>query len=214
MSGWLDPMISIEIDEGQLQSFGLSLSDVETAVNTGSTTIQTAVLRNKNLYLQLKASQQAYLKEEFAAIALLTLDDGSEIRLGDVAKIQDTFADDTPVLSRFNGQNSIALEVITTGQDDISKTVEGARVVLDSWLENGNLPKGVNLTSWYDRSTMITQRLQLLAKNALSGFAIVFGLLAVFLNLTVAFWVAMGLPFIFFGTLYFILWVMPMPGCP
>jgi hypothetical protein len=28
-------------------------------------------------------------------------------------------------------------------------------------------------------------------------------LLAVFLNLTVAFWVAMGLPFIFFGTLYF-----------
>ena len=27
--------------------------------------------------------------------------------------------------------------------------------------------------------------------------------MALFLNLTVAFWVAMGLPFIFFGTLYF-----------
>ena len=93
--------------------------------------------------------------------------------------------------------------MITTGQDDISNTVAGAGEVLDEWLSDGKLPQGVELSSWYDRSTMIKERLQLLAKNALSGAAIVFLLLALFLNLTVAFWVAMGLPFIFFGALYF-----------
>lgn len=203
ISGDLDPMISVEIDEARLQSYGLSLSDVEDAVNNESGSSRTAVLRDKNLYLQLKASEQAYLKEEFAAIPLITLEDGSRIRLGDVAQIDDTFDDETPMLSRFNGHTSIALQVITTGQDDISRTVAGAREVVEEFKNSGSLPGNVNLTSWYDRSTIITERLELLAENALTGFLIVFILLALFLNLTVAFWVAMGLPFIFFGTLYF-----------
>ncbi|HAD30331.1 MAG TPA: acriflavine resistance protein B, partial [Methylophaga sp.] len=59
------------------------------------------------------------------------------------------------------------------------------------------------LATWYDRSTSIMDRLSLLIKNALTGIVLVFVLLAVFLNLTVAFWVAMGLPFVFLGTLFF-----------
>lgn len=203
ISGDLDPMISVEIDEAQLQSYGLSLSDVEDAINNESGSSRTAVLRDKNLYLQLKASEQAYLKEEFAAIPLVTLEDGSRIRLGDVAKIDDTFDDETPTLSRFNGHTSIALQVITTGQDDISRTVAGAKKVVAEFKNSGSLPDNVKLTSWYDRSTTIIERLKLLAENALTGFIIVFVLLAMFLNISVAFWVAMGLPFIFFGTLYF-----------
>jgi multidrug efflux pump subunit AcrB len=203
ISGWLDPMMAIEIDEGQLQAYGLSLSDVETAVNQESSNTATAVIRNKNVYLQLKASEQAYYQEAFAAISILTRNDGSRVRLGDVALIRDTFDDDTSVLSRFNGHPGIALQVITTGQDDISDSVAGARQVIGQWRKNGNLPEGVALASWYDRSTRITERLQLLIKNALAGIALVFVLLAVFLNLSVGFWVAMGLPFVFLGTLYF-----------
>ncbi|MEC7691468.1 MAG: efflux RND transporter permease subunit, partial [Pseudomonadota bacterium] len=75
--------------------------------------------------------------------------------------------------------------------------------VVEEWHERGLLPEGVELETWYDRSTMITDRLALLTKNALSGIVLVFITLAVFLNLRVAFWVAAGLPFIFFGTLFF-----------
>jgi len=50
---------------------------------------------------------------------------------------------------------------------------------------------------------LIRDRLALLVKNALSGIALVFIVLAVFLNLRVAFWVTAGLPFIFCGTLFF-----------
>ncbi|MCX2833058.1 efflux RND transporter permease subunit [Microbulbifer thermotolerans] len=202
-SGWRDPMIAIEVDEGQLQAYGLSLSDVEDAINEGSPDTMTALLKNQNVYLQLKASQQAYLKEDFAAIPLLTTSDGVHLTLGDVAKIKDTYDDDSPVLSRFNGENSVALQVVTTGLDDITKTVKAAREVVEQWHAEGRLPQGVELSSWYDRSEAITERLQLLVSNALTGILLVFVLLALFLNLTVAFWVAMGLPFIFFGTLYF-----------
>ncbi|MCK0164434.1 efflux RND transporter permease subunit [Marinobacter sp. S6332] len=202
-SGWLDPMMSIEIDEGRLQAYGLSLSDVEDAINQGSSSTMTAVLKNEQVYLQLKASQQAYLKEEFAAIPLITSSDGVIVALGDVASINETYDDGTAVLSRFAGENSVALQVITTGLDDITDTVEAAKQVAEEWHGNGALPQGVELTSWYDRSTSISERLDLLVSNALTGILMVFVLLAVFLNLTVAFWVSMGLPFIFFGTLYF-----------
>lgn len=202
-SGWLDPMMAIEIDEGRLQAYGLSLTDVEDAINQGSSSTMTAVLKSEQVYLQLKASQQAYLKEEFAAIPLVTSGDGVIVSLGDVASINDTYDDDTSVLSRFAGENSVGLQVITTGMDDITETVEAARKVVEQWHSNGNLPQGVELTSWYDRSGFISERLDLLISNALTGIVMVFVLLALFLNLTVAFWVSMGLPFIFFGTLYF-----------
>ncbi len=202
ISGWIDPMIVVEINEDRLQAYGLSLSDVEEAVNQGSSDTMSAVLRNENVYLQLQSSQQAYYKEEFAAIPLLTTDDGRRILLGEVATIADTFDDDTTVLSRFNGESSIGLQVVAAGQDDITKSVAGAREVVQEWQDTGKLPDGIELATWYDRSEMIKERLKLLVENALTGIALVFLLLAVFLNLTVAFWVAMGLPFIFFGTLY------------
>ncbi|MGJ8620978.1 MAG: efflux RND transporter permease subunit [Methylophilaceae bacterium] len=203
ISGWLDPMMAIEVDEGKLQAYGLSLSDIETAINQGSSNTMTPTLHDENIYLQLKASEQAYLKEDFAKIPLITNKSGQQITLGDVTHINDTYEDYTSSLSRFNGRSSIALQVITVGQDDIFDSVAGAREVIEQWKDNQLLPKGVELATWSDRSVNIKDRLQLLIKNAGTGILLVFVLLAIFLNLRVAFWVAAGLPFIFFGTIYF-----------
>ncbi len=203
LSGRRDPMMLIEIDDGRLQSYGLSLTDVEAAINNNSSNPLTAVLRNEQIYLQLKAAEQAYLKRDFAQIPLVTDASGQQVLLGDVADIQDGFDDDVSVLSRFQGQDSIGIQVVTTGLDDIADSVNDARRVVEEWRDNQKLPAGIQLATWYDRSVSILDRLQLLFNNALIGMALVFILLALFLNLTVAFWVAMGLPFVFLGTLFF-----------
>jgi multidrug efflux pump subunit AcrB len=203
ISGWLDPMMMIEIDDGRLQAYGLSLSDVENAINTNSSTPLTAILRNENVYLQLNASEQAYLKQDFAEIPLVTGENGQQILLGDVAYILDSFDDETSILSRFQAKDSIGVQVVTTGLDDIADSVADAYDVVEAWQNSNKLPAQVELATWYDRSTSIMDRLNLLIKNALTGIVLVFVLLAVFLNLTVAFWVAMGLPFVFLGTLFF-----------
>ena len=203
LSGWLDPMMAIEIDEAKLQAYGLSLSDIETAIRQGSSNTITPTLHDENIYLQLKTSEQAYLKQDFAKIPLIINSSGKQINLGDVTKIDDTYEDYTSSLSRFNGSNSIGLQVITVGQDDIFDSVQGAREVVDQWINNDALPEGIEIATWSDSSVNIKDRLQLLIKNAGTGILLVFILLAIFLNLSVAFWVAAGLPFIFFGTIYF-----------
>ena len=200
---FIDPMMSIEIDEAKLQAYGLTLSDVANAINEESNTALTTSLRNKEKVIRLKASEQAYYAKDFASIPLFTSSNGVILTVGDVAKVTDMFADDSYNLSRYNGQNGYGIQVLMDEYGDVTKMVEQAHRVVDEWHEKGLLPQGVEIETWYDKSTLITERLTLLTNNALMGIALVFVTLALFLNLRVAFWVAAGLPFIFFGTLYF-----------
>ncbi|EAQ67239.1 AcrB/AcrD/AcrF family protein [Marinomonas sp. MED121] len=202
ISGWLDATIMIDVDEGRLLAYDLTLDDVANAINEESSNANTATLKNADLYLQIQSSEQAYQIREFSNLTIKTFSDGSRLLLSDLAKIRDTYDEDTAVLSRFNREDSIAVQVITTGLTDISDSVIAAQAVAEKWKESGRLPAGVELATWYDRSEAINQRLDLLIDNAINGVFWVFLMLAIFLNLSVALWVALGLPFIFFGTLF------------
>ncbi|WP_051303575.1 efflux RND transporter permease subunit [Psychromonas aquimarina] len=198
-----EPMISVEVDESKLQAYGLTISDISSVINAESSTPLTTSLRNGDKVMRLKASRQAYRLTEFSQIPLLTTSAGSIIRLGDVAEVEDTFADDTYLLSRYNQQNGMAIEIVMDEYGDVTEIVEQAEQVVDDWHQRGLLPDNVELETWYDKSTLIKERLSLLTSNALTGITFVFIVLALFLNFRVAFWVAAGLPFVFFGTLYF-----------
>lgn len=201
--GVLDPMMSVEIDEGKLQAYGLTISDISDVINQESSSPLSTSLRDSSKIIRLKAANQAYWQSDFANIVLLTTPSGAQIKMGDVAKVTDTFAEDANSLGRYNQQNAVAIEILMDDNSDITAIVEQAHSVIDNWHERGLLPQNVELTSWYDKSTMITERLSLLTKNAVTGIMMVFVILAIFLNVRVALWVAGGLPFVFFGTLYF-----------
>ncbi len=203
ITGWLDPMMKINVDKIKLEAYGLTLSDISSAINAESSTEKVATLRSEDIYVSISAAEQAYIKSQFSQIPIRTNDNGGKLLLSDIASIEDTFDDDDFVLSRFNRQNSLAIQVLTTGTSDISNSVIAAKEVLQEWQDGGRLPPSVSLDTWYDRSESINERLELMVENAVTGVLLVFVLLAIFLNITVAFWVAMGLPFIFFGTLFF-----------
>lgn len=199
----IDPMISVEVNESMLQAYGLTLTDVSDAINAESSTSISTSLRNGDKTVRLKVSEQAYEIEDFKAIPLLTTANGSQITLGDVATITDTFEEDTFNLSRYNQQNSMGIQIVMDEYSDVVSVVEQAEKVVENWKTSNLLPEDVEIESWYDKSTLIKERLSLLMKNALTGIALVFIVLAVFLNIRVAFWVAASLPFVFCGTLYF-----------
>lgn len=203
ISGWLDPTMMVEVDKNKLESYDLTLTDIASAINAESSTAKIATLRNEDIYLSISASEQAYIKSQFLQTPIKTNDNGGKLLLSDIANIRDVFDEDEFVLSRFNRQNSLAIQVLTKGTSDISNSVIAAKSVIQDWQDSGRLPPDVTLGTWYDRSESINERLELMVENAVTGIFLVFVLLAIFLNITVAFWVAMGLPFIFFGTLFF-----------
>ena len=61
-------------------------------------------------------------------------------------------------------------------------------------------PQGITVTTWRDDSIEFFQRLEMLVSNSLSGLALVFILLVMFLRLDLALWVTFGIAIAFSGS--------------
>jgi len=140
---------------------------------------------------------------EFALTPIVSLDDGTRVLLEDIATITDGFADQG-LLARYNGKPSIKLDVFRMG-DQTPLQVAGAVKKMMPEIR-AILPDGVNVEIRNDRSDMYRQRVVLLVKNGALGLVLVLIILGIFLELRLAFWVMMGIPISFLGTLL----VMPL----
>ena len=110
--------ISIEIPEASMREHGLTFDDLVSAVRGHSLDLSAGRIRTSGGDIMLRTSQQAYTQEEFAEIVVLTRPDGTRLTLGQVARVMDGF-DETPIVSRFDGQRAIAVDVYRTGNQNI-----------------------------------------------------------------------------------------------
>ena len=200
-SGWQTPEIAIEVDEMALQAHGLTLGELARRVGNESLSEVSGELRSADGVIRLKADRQRYRYQEFAELVVATHSDGSVTRLADIATITDGFEETPRILSRFQGKPAINLQVIVDRNSSILEVADAARQLSREWRDNGRLPAGVDIALWWDKSTFMVDRLTLLVKNGAIGILLVMAVLAVFLNLRVAFWVGMCLPVCFAGAL-------------
>ncbi|MCB1616064.1 MAG: efflux RND transporter permease subunit, partial [Pseudomonadales bacterium] len=68
--------------------------------------------------------------------------------------------------------------------------------------KKAELPEGVSLSTWGDRSEVLKGRIELLLRNGVQGSILVLIILSLFLQPRLAFWVVAGVPFCFLGTLF------------
>jgi multidrug efflux pump subunit AcrB len=202
MAGWATPELVMDVHPARLRAYGLGLNDLEMAIRKHSLVLQQAEIQGERLFLRLDTSEQQYSIAEFNQIPVVAHPSGFRLTLGQLADIREQYPSQYQI-SRFQGQRSIGLQVVTTDQDDISQSVSAAMAVVSQWHTRQRLPESVSLAAWQDRSQSIEQRLRLITENAIFGALLVFLVLALFLNVTVAFWVGAGLPFVLFGTLFF-----------
>ena len=195
--------ISIEVSKDKLREFGLSFRDVANAVRGSSRNMSAGQIRAENGYINLRVENQAYRGFEFEQIPVVTLTDGTKILLGDIATVNDGFAEGLQY-SKFNGKNSITIFI---GASD-NQSITDVAGVINKYVEDKGkvLPEGVHLETWVDMTYYLEGRLNMMLDNMKGGAILVFLMLAVFLRVRLAFWVMMGLPVCFLGTLL----VMPM----
>ena len=195
--------ISIEVSKDKLREYNLNFIDVANAVRGHSRNMSAGQIRAENGYINLRVENQAYRGYEFAQIPVVTLEDGTKVLLGDLATIIDGFEEGLQY-SKFNGKNSVTIFI---GAADNQSITDVASVV-NKFVEDKSavLPQGVKLETWVDMTYYLEGRLTMMMDNMKSGAVLVFIMLALFLRVRLAFWVMMGLPVCFLGTLL----VMPM----
>lgn len=195
LDGVRDYEVSIELSEQSLRKYGLSMAQVASAISTSSRDISAGSLRTSGGEILLRSSGRAYSADEFKRIVVVQAGDGAQIRLEQIAEINDGFVEDT-VMTRFNGKPAALVDVYRVGNESAIEVANTVREFLEAKQKTSS---AVTLTPWRDRSKIVKKRLNTLTNNAIQGGILVMLLLALFLRPAIAFWVCIGIPVSFMG---------------
>ncbi|MEM9025694.1 MAG: efflux RND transporter permease subunit, partial [Verrucomicrobiota bacterium] len=197
-----DYEISIEVSEDTLREYGIRLSDVANAIRASSIDLPGGTLRTENFDIRVRTDGKAFLGPEFEDITLINTEDGGRITIGDVATVRDGFIEGN-YYSTFDGKPSTSLSVYSIeGQSELKIAAAVRDYVAEKQMK---LPEGVFLETWADESRGLNNRLNMMVGNLALGALLVMVLLGFFLRMKVAFWVVVGIPVCFLGTI----WLMP-----
>jgi multidrug efflux pump subunit AcrB len=197
--------ISIEVSEQALQAHGLSLAQVTAAVRANSLDLPGGSVKTDVGEILVRTKGQLYTGEEFGKIVVLSTPDGSEVTLDRIADIKDGF-EDIDLATYLDGQNAAMVSVYRTGDQGVLDVTGAAKkYVADN---QDQMPPGVDIAVWHDRSEIYKSRMDLLLKNGFIGLILVFISLAITLEIRLALWVTLGIAISFLGAF----WVLPFFG--
>lgn len=188
--------IAIEVSEITLREYGLTFADVANAIRRGSLDLSAGSIKTQGGEVLIRTKGQAYRKEDFENIVILTRNDGVRLKLKDIARIEDGF-EETPILTKFNNQPSVMVEVYRVGNQNAIDVADAVKGYIEQ--KRAQLPEEITITYWRDRSQIVKARLQTLIDNAIQGGILILILLTLFLRPAVAFWVCLGIPVSFLG---------------
>ncbi|NVK35283.1 MAG: efflux RND transporter permease subunit [Rhodobacteraceae bacterium] len=189
IQGSPNPLIRIDTPEAQLVQHNLTLADISAIVEGEMETTPAGSISGGSA--RLRTGETRRTKEDLGNIIVKSTEAGEKLQLRSIANII-TEGAESGVAYSHKGMPAILLRVSRDASGDtvgIQKQVED--VVADMQTD---LPNGVEVRLTETRAQAISDRLDILVKNGLTGLALVLAFLFLFLSGRTAFWVAAGIP--------------------
>ncbi|MCC5793680.1 MAG: efflux RND transporter permease subunit [Chromatiales bacterium] len=190
--------IAIELSGSRLTELGLSLEDIGDRIRRASRDTPAGSVGRADVSRQLRGTGQARSVADFEALPLAVDDQGRLLALRDVAEIVRRPREDEPTVF-VDGRPAVELLILRAESED---AINVAERVLD-WVDRtrSDLPPNVDILMYDEPWRDVADRIDLMLGNALGGMLLVIGVLYLFLNARVAFWVAVGIPIAIMGGL-------------
>ena len=198
LGGTRAPEISIEVPQHVLRAHNLTLEEVAAKVRKAAVDIPAGGIKAQGGEILLRTSERRETALGLSKLQVISLQDGTEVSLGSIARIQEGFAD-TDREAWYNGKRAVLLYVFRTGDQTPIGISQAVHQYMDELTPT--LPSGVHLTAYRDRSELYRDRLDLLMRNGAMGLILVLITLGFFLEPRLAFWVSMGIPISITGSL-------------
>lgn len=199
IKGFSDQDVTIQLSAEVLQRYGLSVSDVQVAIERQSIDVPAGIMQTPNGDLIVRFNEQRHTPAEFANVVVVSGKTGGRIYLGDIAEVGTAF-DRPEEKILFNGQRAALLEISKTYDQDSLRAMDAIKENLIR--ERQLAPRGVNLEISSDVTSNIRDRLRILVSNGAQGLILVFLTMWLFFSFRFSFWVTMGLPVSFLGTVF------------
>ena len=194
LSGDRDYEISIEVSEDTLRRYDMTFGDVATAVRQSSLDLAGGSIASDSGEVLLRTNKKRQTGAEFESIVVRTLPDGSAITLADIAEVRDGFVREQ-LVNLYNGRPAVFVDVKRAEAEDVLKV----KAAVDEFLAGYTPPPGIELVEFRDETKLLRERVNLLLRNGLFGFALVFTFLVLMLDLKLAVWVSTGIATAFMG---------------
>ncbi|MBT5798764.1 efflux RND transporter permease subunit [Alphaproteobacteria bacterium] len=187
--------IIIEVRESELARLGLNLTDLSQVISASSIDIPAGSFADGAL--RVRSLGKKYKAADFANIEVLARSDGSSVLLGDVANLRDDVKDSS-VLIFHDSLPAVNLSVQRSKTNDSLEINKVVQTYLAS--KTKTLPASLTLAQHGVQADLISERIDLMVTNGISGLIIVLLVLFLFLPARIAFWVAWGIPVAFMAT--------------
>ena len=177
--GGKNRQIIVEVDAAKAATKGLSQMDVVNALGTTNVIIPAGIARigPKEYNVQLNSSPQ--LVAQFNDLPVGMRGDGIPILLSDVAKVTDSFAQQTNIV-RINGQRASFIPILKNSTASTLAVVDAVRGMLPDI--QATAPDGLQLSVDFDQSVFVRAAVENVIKEAVISSVLVALMILVFLG--------------------------------
>jgi len=195
IEGFSDHQLRVSLSDAALRRFGLSAVQVAERIAAQSKDIPLGTIETREKDILLRFVDQRRTSESLEKLVILTSQEGGEIRLGDIAKVEDLFERDEDKIMK-SGRRNTLLKIEKSKTQDAIRVAQKVKAFVEG--ERERHPQ-MELTITQDETNILRDRLNMLITNGVQGLLLVFVTMWLFFNIRISFWVTMGLPVSFLG---------------
>ncbi len=182
----------VEVDPDKLANYGLSMTDVFTALKSNNANVGGGYLIREGEARYIRGESQAHSVDDIAAI-VIDERDSVPVTIANVAKVHPAPMIRAGLVTR-DGEGEIVLGIVMMLIGENSRQVVG-RVKDEVAKLQSSLPPGVTIEALYDRTHLIDQTLDTVLHNLAEGGALVIVILLLLLgNIRGGLIVALAIP--------------------
>ncbi len=182
--------IRVEVNPHLLTAYGLSLTDVTTALSQENVNVPGGPVEEGDLRYTLRIPEEIKDPVQIEDM-VISSKFGHPVRIREVARVVDDFKEISTV-SRYRGKEGVSLSVKKQSGANIIKLVDSVKEFVDS--KTPTFPAGTQVVYLNDYSKFIRERVDELENNILTALLLVVGVLFLFIGGRNALFVAVAIP--------------------
>ncbi|SDS52652.1 efflux RND transporter permease subunit EmhB [Pseudomonas granadensis] len=193
---WLDP--------AKLNKYNLTPADVSTAISAQNVQVSSGqlgglpALPGQQLNATIIGKTRLQTAEQFKAILLKVNQDGSQVRVGDVADVG-LGGENSTISAQFNGKPSSGLAVKLANGANALDTAKALRKTIDEL--KPFFPQGMEVVFPYDTTPVVTESIKGVVETLVEAIVLVFLVMFLFLqNFRATVITTMTVPVVLLGT--------------
>ncbi|MCP4221365.1 MAG: efflux RND transporter permease subunit, partial [bacterium] len=182
--------ISVEVTQETLLRYRLTFDEISRAIARNNRDISAGMIKSRDEEILIRSRARSVNPNVIADIILRAREDGSFLRIRDVAETKLKFSD-VPNHSMMNGKRAVYFFIQKLANEDLQEISQYLHKYVD---EFNAKDQGVKMEITFDFLSMLKSRLDLLYNNGGLGLILVIISLGLFLSTRLSFWVAWGIP--------------------